>query len=63
MYQSAGYTTQRHSELQEEARRRGQVARLRALRRATRRAERAAERLHRAREQTRQLRSELDMMS
>jgi hypothetical protein len=63
MYQSAGYLTQRHSELVEQARRQGQVARLRALRRATRRAERAAERLNRAREQTRQLRTELDVMS
>ena len=63
MYQSAEYLTKRHNEQLEQARRLGQVARLRALRRATRRAERAADRLNRAREQTRQLRSELDVMS
>jgi hypothetical protein len=63
VYPSVEDVTQRQRELLALARHRGRSARLRALRRAARRADRAAERLARARDETRQLRSELDVMS
>jgi hypothetical protein len=63
MYQSTEHLKRQHMEMVAQAQRRGQVARLRALRRATRRAQRAAERLDRARRETRQLRSQLNIMS
>jgi hypothetical protein len=53
---STNYAAVRHRELLAQARRDGQVAHLRALRRAARRVDRAARRLERAQHAARQLR-------
>ncbi len=54
---SANYPAERQRELLDQARRAGQVAHLRAVRRAARRVDRAARRLERAEHAARQLRS------